>query len=144
MPAGTPVRVVISKTLTSKQVIEGSHVSLRVTEDVLVDGQVVITAGTPVIAEVSSVTRAGRLGRGGDMVLHIRHTTAVDQQLVHFRADRVRREGDDHRITAAALSLVYGVGLMVKGREAVLIGGEAIIVYTDADVRVKIGSPDGS
>lgn len=63
LPAQTLVKVALSKTLDSATAEVGDEVIYRVTEDVMVDGRVVIPAGTTSVARVSEVTAAGRLGR---------------------------------------------------------------------------------
>ena len=65
LPAQTLVKVALNQTVDSGTAQVGDRIVYRITEDVMVDGRVVIPAGTTSVATVTEVTAAGRLGKDG-------------------------------------------------------------------------------
>jgi hypothetical protein len=99
-------------------------------------GTVVIAKGTAVKGIVAAVEKAGRMGKGGKLNLHIESATAVDGQRVALRATKAK-EGDDKTGSTVALTVLFGpIGLLTKGKDATYPEGTRVTVHTDQAVTV--------
>lgn len=67
LKAGTPVATRILETLSSRTARQGDRFRIAVLKDVLVDGLVVIPAGTPGYGEVRRVKEKGMMGKSGKL-----------------------------------------------------------------------------
>ena len=131
VPEGTEISAVTTEKLSSKTASEGDRVSLRVDEDVKVDGVVVIAKGAMVRGQISEAKAAGRMGRGGKLNLRIESTTLVDGQRINVRSTKAK-SGDDATGTTVALTVLFGpIGLLKKGKDAEIAEGARITIFTD-------------
>ncbi|HET6229190.1 MAG TPA: hypothetical protein VFE05_03865 [Longimicrobiaceae bacterium] len=134
LPEGTEFEATLEQALSSRTATEGDAVSLRVKDDVVLDGRTVVRSGAPVRGEVTQAQRSGRMGRGGQLNIRIQTTSAVDGQRVALRSAR-GKEGDDKVGSTVALTVLFGpIGLLKRGHDATIPAGTAIKVYTDAPV----------
>jgi hypothetical protein len=138
IPDGTEFTVETTEEISSKTATEGDPVNLKVTEDLKIDGHVVIAAGTMVKGVISNAKKAGRMGRGGELNLRIESTLTVDKQKIKLRAAK-GREGDDKTGTTVALVVLFGpLGFLKRGKNAKIKAGTRVKVYTDEEKRIKI------
>ena len=138
VPEGTELSAVTTTALSSKTAAEGDRVSLRVEEDVRVDGVVVLAKGAMVRGTVSEAKAAGRMGRGGKLNLRIETTSLVDGQRIAVRSTKAKA-GDDATGTTVALTVLFGpVGLLKKGSDAVIKEGTPLVLFTDEAKSVTV------
>jgi hypothetical protein len=131
VPEGTEISAVTTEKLSSKTASEGDRVSLRVDEDVKIDGVVVIARGAMVRGQISEAKSAGRMGRGGKLNLRIESTTLADGQRINVRSTKAK-SGDDATGTTVALTVLFGpIGLLKKGKDAEIAEGARITLFTD-------------
>jgi hypothetical protein len=136
IPEGTEVVAVTVDQLSSKTAAEGDAVSLRVENDVVVNGAVVIERGTAIRGSVSHVEGKGRMGKSGKISIRVEATTAVDGQKVLLRATR-GTEGDGKVGTTVVLTVLFGpLGLLKSGKDAIIKPGTAITTYTNQALTV--------
>src|SRR3546814_3465311 len=65
VPMGLEIPLVTTTTLSSKTSVKGDFVPLETAADVLVDGHLVIAAGTQVTGQVTDAQTKGALGMSG-------------------------------------------------------------------------------
>lgn len=136
VPEGTEFTAITAEALSSKTASEGDRVALKVDEDVVVNGVVVIAKGANVRASVAEAKSAGFMGRGGKLNLRIESATTVDGQHVPLRANKAK-VGDNKTGTTVALTVLFGpLGLLKKGKDASYPEGTRLTVYTDQAVTV--------
>jgi hypothetical protein len=75
---GTPIKLVLSETISSADATVGQTVPFEVVEDVLVDGTVVIPKGGTAWATVTAAQSKRRMARGGKLDLNIDKVRLVD------------------------------------------------------------------
>ena len=110
---------------------------MKVDENVLVGGQLVIAKGTAVRAEVNEAKGSGMFGKAGKLTLRILSTTAVDGQKVALTgAPQAAGKGRTGTMIAVS-ALGSPVGVFIKGRNAEIPSGTRMTVYTDEIVRVN-------
>ena|SRR5215213_1427205 len=138
IPDGTEFTVVTIDEITSKTAAEGDPLSFKVSEDLKIDGQVVIAKGSLVKGIVAQAKKAGMMGRGGTLGIRVESTTTVDSQKLKLRSTK-GKEGDDKTGTTVALVVLFGpLGFLKKGKNAVIKPGTEIKVYTDEEKKVAL------
>lgn len=136
LPEGTEFYVVTTQSLTSKSASQGDRVGMKVDENVLVNGVLVIAKGTPVRAEVGESKGAGMFGKAGKLSLRVESTTAVDGQKIALRGTP-HADGQGRAGTMAAVSLLVSpVGVFIKGKNATYPEGTRLTVYTDEAINI--------
>jgi hypothetical protein len=109
---------------------------MKVDENVLVNGVLVIAKGTPVRAEVNEAKGSGMFGKAGKLSLRIESTTAVDGQKVPLTGSP-KASGKSRQGTMVAVTLLVSpVGVFLKGKNATYPEGTRMTVYTDEIVAV--------
>ncbi|WP_241233706.1 hypothetical protein [Altericroceibacterium xinjiangense] len=137
--AGAPVtlRFLEEVTTKKKRARVGQRVNMEVASPVEVNGVVVVPAGTPAWAEVTSVRNKGMWGKSGHLearALHLR---------VNGRQIRVAGTFDDKGVTGtggvvASIALVPLAGFFVTGTSAVFPAGGEVAASLDEDVELAI------
>lgn len=137
MPEATEFTAQTLDFLTSETATVGDQVKLEVDNNVIVDGAIVIAAGTPVRGVVASVNKAGRMGKSGNISLRLESTEAVDGQKVRLRASKTQTEGD-HTGSMIALTLIVSpLFLLRRGNDVAYQPGTKVTVYTDEKASVQ-------
>ena len=134
---GTPVTLKMSETISTKgKKLEAGYLAhLEVLDPVLVDGVVVIPAGSPAIAEVTDVRNKGMWGKSGKINARMLYVTVGDRKI------RLRGVFDDKGVTGtagvvAAIAFVPIAGFFTTGTSAALPLGAAVKGFVDEDVTI--------
>ena len=139
LPAETLVKVALETTISSSTAQVGDKVVYRVTEDVMVEGRVVVPAGTRSIATVTEVTAAGRLGKDGRVLVDFGRVSSLDGTKIPLEVDERATEKNRSLELAAGASmagiiLLGPVGLVggyfVKGRDVQIEANTQFYVET--------------
>jgi uncharacterized Zn ribbon protein len=137
LPDGTEFEVETTEEISSKTAAEGDPLTFKVVEDLKVNGQTVVAAGTLVKGVVSNAKKAGMMGRGGQLGIRIESTTTVDGQKLKLRSSK-GKEGDDKTGTTVALVVLFGpLGFLKHGKNAKIKPGTRVKVYTDEEKKVQ-------
>jgi hypothetical protein len=138
IPDGTEFTVEATEEISSKTAAEGDPLTFKVVDDLKINGQTVIAAGTLVKGSVSQAKKAGMMGKGGQLGIRIETTTAVDGQKIKLRASK-GKEGDDKTGTTVALVVLFGpLGFLKHGKNAKIKAGTKIQVFTDEEKKVQL------
>ena len=142
LPMGTALTITIKEEISSKVFFPGDAVAMEVDEDVLVNGRVVITKGTPVKGGVSFVRQGAEYGKPGELILEAESVTAVDGQEIKLRGALGKR-GKNQTDTAAILSIMLGrIGRDLarenRGGNARIKAGTKVKAYTREDESIAI------
>ena len=135
----TRVYVVTQKSIVGKknQLSVGDMVPSKVWRDVIIDGRVVVAAGTPVLVQVDSVTRAKIAGRKGSLSLGALETESIDGRTVQLTGG-YNKEGTG-RMAGTIIGAVFLWPLIfIKGKAATLPSGSVFDVYTGAKLKLTI------
>jgi len=135
---GTEFEVETTEEISSKTAAEGDPLSFKVVEDLKVNGQTVLAAGTLVKGVVSNAKKSGMMGRGGQLGIRIESTTTVDGQKLKLRSSK-GKEGGDKTGTTVALVVLFGpLGFLKHGKNAKIKPGTHIKVFTDEEKKVQV------
>jgi hypothetical protein len=140
--AGTPIALKMREELTTKgkDLRVGQRFQLEVAEPVLVNGQVVITAGSPAIGEVTAVRNKGMWGKSGGINARALFVRANGQQI------RLSGQVDDKGKTGTAgvvgaVAFVPLAGFLVTGTSATIPLGAPVNAFIDEDVPLMFAQP---
>jgi len=129
------------ETFSSKSVHEGDQISLRLGEDLTVNGVRVVLKGTRVRGEIVEAEKAGFLGKAGKLNMRVSTIRAVDGQKITVRSQK-QAEGQSKVGTTIALTALLGpLGLLKRGKDVTVLEGTKIAVYVDEDILLKGCSP---
>ncbi len=90
---GTAVKLRLAENLTSATAKTGQGVSFEVTEDVLVQGIVVLAKGAQALATVTDAATRKTMGRGGKLDVNVDSARLADGEKVQLRAVRDAKGG---------------------------------------------------
>jgi hypothetical protein len=110
VPYGTPVRLRVDANLSSRNLTGGDLVPMRVEDNVVVDGYVVIAAGAPAVAEVEESDPAVPGGIEGDLMLTAVWARAIDHSRIGI-VGYLTGIGRARDITNAGVALLSGAGV---------------------------------
>lgn len=145
LPAETLVKVALNKTVDSATAQVGDEIVYRVTEDVMIDGRVVIPAGTTSVARVTEVTAARRLGMDGRVLVDFGYVPSLDGTLVRLRVDERATEKNRSLELAAGASMAGVIllgpiglvgGYFVRGKDVQIEANTQFYVETERAVPV--------
>jgi hypothetical protein len=122
----TPIRVKLSKTISSATAHVGDAVELEVVEDVIVDGVTVLPAGSKVSGAIAEAEPKKRFGHGGKLAFSITSITLADGEQVKVRCYQ-EASGSSNTSADAVLPLSSGKDVTIpKDVEfTALVDGEA-------------------
>lgn len=137
VPEGTPINVAVAKEVTSKEAKPNDPVEFTVTEDLVINGQVIVRKGTPAAGSVINAEKKGYMGKSGKLAVQVESTTTSDGQRLKLRAAK-GREGDDKTMSTAVLSGISPAFLFRKGGEAKIETGTVVPVYVAEEKRFRL------
>ena len=145
LPGGTPVTVVVSEKISSSTANVGDTFDIQASQDVIIDGWLVVKKGAPGQGEILAVDRAGSHGHPGSLGVQMDWIYSVDGHKVKLTSQRKTEEGEGKAgaaSTATILSYVFlgPLGLFahnfVKGHDVVVDNTHPLPAYIDDSVYV--------
>ena len=139
---GTPVVLKLSEELTTKdkKLKLNQHFQMEVAEDVVVEGKVVVPAGTPAVGEITDVRNKGRWGKSGRFAGQVLYLTVSGRQI---RLNGVfDSKGTAGGIGAVAVSAIVFLpaGFFISGTNAKLPIGTPLKGFIGEDVQLAFAS----
>ena len=135
---GTPVILRLSEEVSTKTKNINDIVHLEIARNVLVDGKVVIKAGTPATGTVNICTKPDIIGQEGTVGFFVNSTKAVDGQWVSLRANLTRSGRNKEILSAGAAYVCCPLFGLIKGTNAIYPEGSEIKAYTENDLEIKV------
>ena len=142
VPAGTVVMLRTNQPISPRTVRPGDRVSFSVADNVIVDGKVVIKAGSEAAGEVIQAEKRGVLGKPDRIAVQLTSVAAVDGRTIPLSASK-SAEGDDKMVLGVVLTILCLPFLFMKGGEAQIAAGTTVQGLTTgvAEVKVAVGEP---
>ncbi len=137
LKAGTPIPLETINPISSASSFLGQTIEFRLPSDIIVDGKVVISAGSLAKGQVVRAQNKKGLGKPGIIEIQIKSINAVDGQNILIMGGNVFEEGDD-KVTEAVLLgvLVCILFLTLKGTDATIPAG--LQIYSSVATEYKI------
>ena len=124
----TPVRMKLGRTLSSADAQVGDEVDLEVSENVVVDGLLVISKGAIAAGVVNEAEPKKALGRGGKLGVLVRSVRLANNQ------EAVLRSGGEAKGSSSSAGMVIPV---MHGKDITFPKGTEITAYVNGDTRLK-------
>jgi hypothetical protein len=138
---GTPVRLRLSRNVSSANAHVNETVDFEVTEPVINQNYVVIPKGAVALGRVTKVDAKRRFGRGGALELSIDSIRLTDGGTILLRASREKGEGGMSDARVAATVAAAPVLVWVKGKDVTFEKGTETTAYVSGDTRINESHP---
>lgn len=147
----TPVRIKLSRNISSKDAKVGDKVDFTVIEEVKVKDVVVIRQGAMAMATVTKAKPKGRLGRSGKLDINIDYVQLATDEKVPLRA--VKGGSGGTRTTAMTGAMVAAgilffpaapLFLFMKGKNIEIAQGTEVTAYVAADTPLDRAKFEGT
>jgi hypothetical protein len=132
---GTPVRLRLSRNVSSATAHVRETVDFEVTEPVIDQNYVVIPKGAVALGRVTKVESKRRFGRAGSLEISIDSVRLTDGGTIPLRASREKGEGDMSGTRVAATIAASPVLVWVKGKDVAFEKGTETTAYVSGDAR---------
>lgn len=143
IPAGTRIFGELDELVSSdvKEFEVGDFIGGHVWRNIVVDGQTVIAAGSPLTLQVSAIQKRRTFGRAGSVEVRAVSVTAVDGNEIFLDGGYDKRGESRVVLSSTLAALVAWPTLFIKGREAELPPGTVFDAAVPANTNVTV--PDG-
>jgi len=158
IPAGTPIDIEVTHTVSSMDATPGDLLSFRVLVPIKVDDAIVIPSKALVTARLVKAKRAGHWGKAGKLAWTMQDVVAVDLTRVALMANpdfpggQQGLTGQSHGAEVATKTAVMGALLaptvvlaplalmqgFKRGEQAVIPEGKRFIVYVQKETIVRV------
>jgi hypothetical protein len=109
LPARALVRLTLINPLSTKTAVPGEQFPLTVSDDIKINGRIVIPMGTPAIGEIIHAQKAKGFGKAGELLLTVRH---IDLNGLKIKMRSFQPlQGNDKTSNALVTSQIPIVGL---------------------------------
>ena len=143
---GTPIRLRLRRYLSANDTAEGKRIAFQVTDDVVIDGVLVIKKGAIGWGQISEAEKAKNFDRAARLDFTIDHITAVNGQIAPVRNYREGMGGTSKTKTAAKTAAVGalrgGIGILgmalTKGKNIGIRAGTEFIVFINGDQSLSL------
>jgi hypothetical protein len=126
LPAGMGVELELQHHVNSSYIPAGAPIYFRVAKDVVIDGHILIRAGTLVTGKMDEAQDRGMVGKSGSMKLGVHTVKAVDGTDIPIDAD-LSKQGRNRAGATVAWILFWGpAGLITHGVNPYLERGTSI------------------
>jgi hypothetical protein len=96
VPAGTPIRFKVLRTISTATARPGQSVPAELTAPIVVGGNTVASAGSPAVVHISNAEASGRIGGSASLTFSLASITLANGSTVGIRTSRYSREGKAH------------------------------------------------
>lgn len=117
IPKGTKLIVEFTRDISSKNMTKGEPIPLVISENLILNGVVIIPAGTKVKGYVTVARKAGNMGRAGKLEITVESVKAVNGVDIPLQYIKSARGKDDVAGSAAVIAAVSIIGgFFMKGK----------------------------
>jgi hypothetical protein len=139
---GIPVKLRLSRALTSEEAKAGQEIAFEVVDDIDVDGVTVLRRGTSARGVVTEAVGRKRLGQAGKLNFRIDYVPLVDNEKAPLRAVN-NSHGDSRTDGMIGLMVSMPVAaapffLLIKGGEAAFSKGTELTAFIDGDMHLDL------
>lgn len=142
---GMPVRLRLTRTLSSANVKTGDQIDFDVLDDIRVAGQVIIPRSSKAIGVITEAEHKKWAARGGKLNLALQYVRLDDGTKVNLRAESDNKGGGHVAAMTtgmvASVALSFGVAapllLFIHGKEAIVPAGTELTAFVDGDTRLS-------
>ena len=138
---GTPVKLRIGRTMSSKDAKTGETVDFEVLEDIKIGEKIVIPRGAVALATVTNAKPRGRLGKGGKLDINVDSVRLTTNEKIALRAVKETKGGSHTGAMTGAIvasSILFFPAapffLFMKGKDISIPKGTEVTAYVNGDI----------
>jgi hypothetical protein len=142
---GTAIKLRLAETISSASAKAGQQVPFEVTEDVLVQGVVVLPKGSQAVATVTEASTKKSMGRGGKLNVNVDSARLIDGEKVQLRAVQDNKGGGHVGAMTGAMvatAIVFfpaaPLFLFVHGKDITIPKGTEVTAFVEGDMRLDM------
>ena len=113
-------------------------VDFRVLNDVRVNGEVVIRAGSIAQGQITKAEKSGLLGSAGELEINVKSVKAVDGTTIYMTSSSLADEGSNKLALSIVLTVLCLFGFLIKGGKAEIPSGTQIQSMVASDVEINL------
>ena len=129
IPSGTPVVAYVEKIIDADDVSEGQEITLLVQEPVKIQGQTVIKANTPIIAQVTKKKNNFIFGVPGEIEVSNFKVKMSDGNLLNLRGNISHKGQNRYWVDVVSWFFLWPF-LFIKGEDGKIQPGVHQVLYT--------------
>lgn len=152
---GTAVKLRLAETISSANARTGQQVPFEVTDDVMVQGVVVLPKGSQAVATVTEASTKKSMGRGGKLNVNVDSARLIDGEKVQLRAVQDNKGGGHVGAMTGAMvatAIVFfpaaPLFLFIHGKDITIPKGTEVTAFVQGDMRLDMAkfapTPTGS
>jgi len=127
IPSGTSIQFELVNPVSSQAAFPGSVIDFRVSSNVVVKGQIVVSAGSIAKGQVVRAVKSKIVGQEGSIEIMVKSVRSVDGQDIPLFGGTLYREGEDRQVLSIVAGLVcFPFGFLVKGSNVELPSGTSV------------------
>jgi PEGA domain len=140
---GTPIKLKISRSVSSSDASAGQSVDFEVQQDVLINGTVVIAKGAVAMGSVTQAVPKRRMGRAGKLEIVLEYVRLTDTEKVPVRA--VKNAKGQNRTGGMTVGIVATgllfwpaapLFLLMHGKDITVPQGAEVTAYVNGDTKL--------
>ncbi|MEM7665147.1 MAG: hypothetical protein AAF250_04775 [Pseudomonadota bacterium] len=135
LPAQTRLVFLMAEEISSKKVRKGDLIQLTLMEDLTVDGQMILPAGTPAVGEVTRAQKKGFMGLGGRLAARMLYFD-LETGPVRISGPLASVGNDRTELATAATTATLGIAFFVTGKSAVIPEGAPLELFLERAARI--------
>ncbi len=142
---GTAIKLRLAETISSSNAKAGQQVPFEVTEDVLVQGVVVLPKGAQAVATVTEANAKKSMGRGGKLNVNVDSARLADGEKVQLRAVQDNKGGGHVGAMTGAMvatAIVFfpaaPLFLFVHGKDITIPKGTEVTAFVEGDMKLNM------
>ncbi len=140
VPEGTEIHVELGEKLSSATSAEGDVFSIITDEEIVLPDGTVIPPGYSGRGEVTNVSKAGMVGKSGQLNIRLDYLKVGDRR-IRLRANK-GGEGKSGVTNMVVTTVLIGpLGLLVRGHTITYPKGMKLVAYVDQDGEVPMPLP---
>lgn len=151
---GTAVKLRLAETISSAHAKTGQEIPFEVTEDVLVQGVVVLPKGAQAVATVTEANAKKSMGRGGKLNVNVDSARLADGEKVQLRAVQDNKGGGHVGAMTGAMvatAIVFfpaaPLFLFIHGKDITIPKGTEVTAFVEGDMKLDmakfVAAPSG-
>ena len=142
---GTAVKLRLAETISSAHAKTGQEIPFEVTEDVLVQGVIVLPKGAQAVATVTEASTKKSMGRGGKLNVNVDSARLIDGEKVQLRAVQDNKGGGHVGAMTGAMvatAIVFfpaaPLFLFIHGKDITIPKGTEVTAFVQGDMKLDM------
>lgn len=140
VPALTAVELEFVDSASSRSSKAGETIALRLVEPLVVDGRTIASRGAKAVAEVIQASKAGLMGKAGELTFAARYVEIGQTRLPLKRFGYGRSQGSDPSGTLAAINVATAAVMPIASVALIFVSGGNVDIKAGARAHAVVAT----